>query len=322
MIFDFRQSLTKAVSIDPGGSPVDGCLHANKLNKGVVRRFYETLNPSAPRIEGLPDDHESFKGPGIALMSGAEVRGLYLYSAFPGLQADTTLYYPYGGMLSEDRYTRRHQSLIQNLIQELKADSKVQIIVSLDQQPIQESDELIEHMAFWRTQGFSQLDVQITYQGALKYAHAQDKFNFSVTEYTGGDEATNTDLCVLYRAAYKRRAGIPNVMSESINKQLSIPSCSYLIMRHNDQVIGQVTLFLSKKECYVESIYVKRSYWGMGAADKLTQSLFNYARTKGCETVSGTAASNNRASCALMERFGLVAQHRIQRMVLNLCSTA
>jgi len=89
-------------------------------------------------------------------------------------------------------------------------------------------------------------------------------------------------------------------------------------MRHNNELIGQVSLFISDKECYVDSIYVKRSYWGTGAADKLTRSLFNYAERKGCQTVSGTAASNNQASRALMDRFGLVAQHQAKRMLLSL----
>jgi hypothetical protein len=232
------------------------------------------------------------------------------------------LYYPYGGMLIEDRYMKRHQSLIEKLIEnfiyELKADSKVQIIVSLDQQPMCQSDGIVEDEAFWFTLGFSPLDVQVHYRSAIKYHDTEDKSDFSVSKYEGDSAATNAQLCDLYREAYKRRAGIPSVTPQSIAKQLSIPSCSYLIMRHGDELIGQVTLFISQSECYVDSIYVKRSYWGTGAADKLTQSLFNYAKNNECQTMSGTAASNNRASRSLMERFGLAAQYQIKRMFLNL----
>ena len=294
------------------------CIQANKLSKGTVRRFFETLNPGTDGTNSLSDDDESFNDDGLALVLGKEVRGLYVYRAFPSVQADTTLYYPYGGMLIEDRYMKRHQSLIERLIYELKANSKVQIIVSLDQQPMHQSDGIVEGEAFWFALGFSPLDVQVHYRGAIKLHDTEDKSDFSVSKYEGDSATTNAQLSDLYREAYKRRAGIPRVTPESIARQLSIPSCSYLIMRNGDELIGQVTLFISQSECYVDSIYVKRSYWGTGAADKLTQSLFNYAKNNACQTVSGTAASNNRASRSLMERFGLIAQHQVKRMVFNL----
>jgi GNAT superfamily N-acetyltransferase len=293
-------------------------ISAKELSKGVVRRFYDALEQGAIVKESLPDDDESFGNDGIALMLGAELRGLYTYKAFASLQAGTTLYYPYGGMLVEDRYTSRHQALIEGLANKLKTDSKVQIIMSLEQQPAMRLREIAADEAFWFAQGFSQLDLQIHYQGKIKHGHAQEQLNFSVTDYAGGDEATNAELCHLYREAYKKRIGIPDISPEGINKQLSIPSCSYLIMRHNNELIGQCSLFISDEECYVDSIYVRRSYWGTGAADKLTQSLFDYAEKKGCQTVSGTAASNNQASRALMERFGLVAQYQVKRVLLSL----
>jgi len=293
------------------------CIDAKRLSKGAVRRFYDAFEQRVSNTESLPDNDESFEGDGIALMVDEEVHGLYTYKGFASLHADTTLYYPYGGVLVENRHTSHHQALIENLILELKTDSKVEIIVCLDRQPIQQADEAIEGESFWLALGFSSLDTQIYYQGAIKADDFKDKLDFSVSEYAGGDESINEELCALYRMAYKRRAAIPDITSADIEKQLSLSSCSYLIMRHNDELIGQVTLFTSAKECYVDSIYVKRSFWGTSAADQLGQSLLNYADNKGCQTVSGTAASNNRASCALMERFGLAPQYRIKRLILR-----
>lgn len=269
-------------------------------------------------MESLPDDDESFRGDGITLMVGAEVRGLYAYERFSSIQADTTLYYPYGGMLVEDRYTSRHQALIETLIRQLKSDEKVCVIISLDQQPIEAVNNNAKEETFWLDRGFSHLDVQVFYQGVVKHYSFQDKLDFSVSEYAGGDQPMNLELCNLYRKAYNRLRGIPDITPKSINEQLSIPGCSYLVMRHKDELIGQATLFISKYKCYVESIYVKRSYWGTGAADILTQSLFEHAKTKGCQTMSGVAASNNQASRALMERFGLIAQHTVTRMKISL----
>jgi hypothetical protein len=293
-------------------------IDAKKLSKGAVRRFYDALEQRVAVTESLPDDDKRFEGDGIALMVGADVRGLFTYRGFASLHADTTLYYPFGGVLAENRHARHHRALIESLILKLKTDSKVEIIVSLDRQPMQQADDVIEDESFWFAQGFSSLDTQIHYQGAIKSFEVKDKLDFSVSEYAGGDDATNIQLCLLYREAYKRRLGIPNVTPDSINKQLAIPGCSYLVMRHKDALIGQVTLFITQSECYVDSIYVKRTYWGTGAADKLTQSLFNFAKTKGCQTVSGMAAFNNQASRALMERFGLVARYQVKRMILSL----
>lgn len=293
-------------------------ISANQLSKGATRRFYDALKQSVAVTESLPDDDKRFEGDGIALMVGADVRGLFTYRGFASLHADTTLYYPFGGVLAENRHARHHRALIESLILKLKTDSKVEIIVSLDRQPMQQADDVIEDESFWFAQGFSSLDTQIHYQGAIKSFEVKDKLDFSVSEYAGGDDATNIQLCLLYREAYKRRLGIPNVTPDSINEQLAIPGCSYLVMRHKDALIGQVTLFITQSECYVDSIYVKRTYWGTGAADKLTQSLFNFAKTKGCQTVSGMAAFNNQASRALMERFGLVARYQVKRMILSL----
>jgi len=293
-------------------------ISANQLSKGVIRRFYDALEQRVAVTESLPDDDKLFEGDGIALMVGTEVHGLYTYKGFESLQADTTLYFTGGGVLAENRHTRHHRALIESLILKLKNDSKVEIIVSLDRQPMQQADEVIEDESFWLAQGFSSLDTQIHYQGAIKSFDVKDKLDFSVSEYAGGNEATNLQLCHLYREAYKRRAGIPNVTPDSINEQLAIPGCSYLVMFYKAELIGQVTLFIYQRECYVDSIYVKRTYWGTGAADKLTQSLFNYAKTEGCQTVSGAAAINNHASRALMERFGLVAQYQVKRMILSL----
>lgn len=68
----------------------------------------------------------------------------------------------------------------------------------------------------------------------------------------------------------------------------------------------------------MDYIYVKRKYWGTGAAVVLTQSLFAYAEKHGCETISGVAANNNWVSRGLMARFGLVTQHQTAIMVLTL----
>lgn len=293
-------------------------ISAKQLSKRTVKEFYDSLLSKSLNTQILHEDNEKFDGDGIALLIDDEVRGLYTYKAFESLQANTSLYYPYGGMLVADLYNTHHKELIQTLFNQLKTNSTVQIIICLEQQPMQAISEMTKEHEFWFALGFSQLDVQVFYQGEINGDHPRSQSDFSVARYEGGDRVINSELCDLYREAYKKRQGIPDISDESIEKQLSIPSCSYLILWHDKALIGQVTLFLTNKECYVDSIYIKRKYWGTGAANVLTQSLFDYAKSHCCDIVSGVAASNNWGSRRLMERFGLVAQHQTTRMVLTL----
>jgi len=289
-----------------------------KLSEGTVRRFYDALEQRGSVTESLPGGDKGFEGDGIALMVGAEVNGLYAYKGFASLEPDTTLYFPYGGVLLKHRYTIRHQALIESLLLQLKSDRKVCIVIKLDQQPIGAADNNAGDEVFWLARGFSHLDMQVFYRGDVKADSSQETFDFSVAPYKGGDPSINTELCVLYREAYKKRMGIPDITSESIERQLAFPNCSYLILWHNNALIGQVTLHIVDKECYVDSIHIKRKYWGTDAADILAQSLLNYAKNHSCDIVSGAAASNNWGSRRLMERFGLVAHYQMKRMFLNL----
>lgn len=293
-------------------------ISAKQLSKRTVREFYGTLLSKPLKTQSLPEDNEKFDGDGIALLINDEVRGLYTYKAFASLQSNATLYYPYGGILGTDLYSAQHRELFQTLLNQLKTNSKVQIIISLEHQSMPAISKVTKEHEFWFALGFSQLDMQVFYQGKVNVAYSQEPPDFSTVPYKGGDRAINTELCNLYREAYKKRQAIPDISEESIEEQLSYPSCSYLILWHNNLLIGQVTLFLSNKECYVDSIFIKRKYWGTVAADVLTQSLFDYAKDHDCDTVSGTAASNNWGSRRLMERFGLVAQHQSTRMILTL----
>ncbi len=291
---------------------------AKQLSKRTVREFYDTLLSKPLKTQGLPEDNEKFDGDGVALLIKEEVRGLYIYKACASLQAKTTLYYPHGGMLGADLHSTHHRELIQTLLNQIKTNSKVQIIIRLEQQPMQATSSMTKEHEFWCALGFSQFDMQVFYRGEVKVDYSQEPSDFTVVQYRGGDRAIHTELCDLHREAYKKRQGIPEISEEIIEKQLSIPSCSYLILWHNKALIGLVTLFLFNKECYVDSILIKRRYWGTGAADVLTQSLFDYAKNHDCDIVSGSSASNNWGSRRLMERFGLVAQYQTARMALTL----
>ena len=293
-------------------------INAKQLSTKTVTEFYDTLLSRPLKTQVLPEDNEKFDGDGIALLINGDVRGLYTYKAYASLQTNTSLYYPYGGMLGADLHSAHHKELVQNLLNQLKANTKSQIVICLEQQSMQMINEVTDGYKFWVALGFFQLDVQVFYQGKVNVNHPRNQSDFSVTRYKDGDRAINIQLCELYREAYKKRHGIPNISDKSIEEQLSIPGCAYLILWHNNVVIGQVTLFIANIECYVDSIHIKRKYWGTGAADVLTQSLFDYAKNHECDIVSGNAASNNWGSRRLMERFGLTAQHQTTRMALTL----
>lgn len=296
------------------------CIDANFLKKKDVRSFHNALNAITPTTDNFSDDNENFEGNGVALMLGPELRGLYTSKKFEGLHPDTTMFYPFGGVVAEDRYTPIHTMLVSALLDRLKTEHKTQVIISLERQPIEEINHLPEEESFWLAHGFSQLDVQVHYQGDIKYDKTLDWDNlkFCVSLYLGGDSAIETELCQLHRQAYKRRIGVPDLTTHMIRQHLTLPGCVYLITRHEEDLIGMVTLYIYEKECYVDSIHIKRNYWGTEAADILGHSLLKYADNQGCKTVSGTSASNNRASRSLMERFGLMAIYQTKRMIKNL----
>lgn len=54
------------------------CIDLKKLRKGAVRRFYTVFEQREAVSESSPDDDEGFKREGIALVVGAEVRGVNL----------------------------------------------------------------------------------------------------------------------------------------------------------------------------------------------------------------------------------------------------
>lgn len=293
-------------------------ISANQLSKRSVIQFFDTLLSRPSLTQALPDTNKKFEGHGTALMIDGELRGLYSYSAFSSFEANTVIYYCFGGMLGADLDTVEHRELIRALLNQLRTGSKIQVVICLNKQPMVSIPQSTLEQAFWFDLGFSLLDVQVFYQGKVNTVHPHHGLDFSVMSYAGGDEAINVELRDLYREAYKKRKGIPDISIECIEKQLANHSCSYLIMWHHDFLIGQATLYIANKECYVDSIHIKRKYWGTGASDVLTKYVFSYAKNHNCETVSGTAASNNWGSRRLMERFGLVAQHQTPRMVLDL----
>lgn len=288
---------------------------AKQLSKRDVRRFLEIYAPIPVQTDVLSDENEKFKGEGIALIIEGELCGLYTLGPVPSLEPSTTLFFPYGGVIRAKQFTAHHRELIQALLNKLKTNSKIQIIISLKQQQVQPTSETDNEHEFWRTLGFKQLDIQVFYQGEVIVDIVREQSSFSVEIYKGNDKAINIRLCDLYREAYQHRPGIPDITSESINKQLSILAYSYLIIRYNNTLIGQATLFIENNDCYIDSIYITRKYWGTGAADILVQSLLDHAKNHGCKTISGMAEINNKASRLLMERFGGIAQHQTTRMI-------
>jgi hypothetical protein len=69
---------------------VDVCVNAKTLSQGAVRHFYDALEQRAVKTDVLADDGESFEGDGVALMLGAELRGLYTYKAFVRISLNVT----------------------------------------------------------------------------------------------------------------------------------------------------------------------------------------------------------------------------------------
>lgn len=294
------------------------CVSASGLTVGAINKFYDVFFKKTLKTIISSDENAYFSGSGIGLLRGGELVGLYTYKSLASLVPNVNFYYPQGGMLGEYQYTSFHDHFVIELLKQIGTDSKAQIIIRLDQQPVQRETEVCNAETFWLAHGFSPLDVQVSYQGTIKHIDIPERTDFCVSTYTGGDERINSELCQLHRNAYAGKLGVPDMTSAQINQTFAMPGYSYLLVYHDDTIIGQAAFLIKDTDCYVDSLFIKRKYWASGASDRLTQAMFMFAQNKGCETVSGVAASNNRASRGLMERFGLLPQHQIRRMSIKL----
>lgn len=293
-------------------------VNARELNHAEVRRFYAALNSDVTLARVLPDDNDAYDRGGVGISVNGELLGLYTYSVFQGFQSGHSLCYPYGGMLKGESLSLLHHRLVEGLLAQIRLDSNVQILICLANQSLALHD-VTEEEKFWLAHRFSHFDTQIHYQGPVPTGFGDEQsLAFSVSTYASGNPALDLELIDLYRHAYISRPGVPDISLETIRQQLDLSEYACMIIRHDDELVGQASLIVSDQNCYVESIYIKRRYWGVGCSDTFARALSLYAASQGCTTVSGIASSINRATCALMERFGLTPQYQFRRMGLKI----
>lgn len=297
-------------------------VNARHLKQAQVDCFYDALYKSNSKQLPVDTDGVWCDRDGIGVEIDGRLNALYTYSTHNSLTSDTALCYPHGGSLISDSYEAVQSFLLNGLITQLKdlrAEKKIKIIFILGQQIMLPNDIALVYESIFYEHGFSKYNRLTHYRGSVNPALGyQLNSAFEVREYRGGDEGIDSEICSLYRKSYDGHLGVPDITPNTISSHLAAPSCSYLILYHKNELMGQATVYLDGKECYVDSFHIKRKYWGrIGASDFLLNWIFSFAQEKGCEVLSGTAASNNRASCALMERFGMTPQYELQSLALE-----
>lgn len=96
-------------------------------------------------------------------------------------------------------------------------------------------------------------------------------------------------------------------------RQMKLPGSLMIVVWHGGVPVGLTLLFHiqdgdDKGEAYVSEIVILRKHWGKVAADLLGLEMLRRCCAMGALTIAGIADESNRASCNLMERFGLTVR--------------
>jgi RimJ/RimL family protein N-acetyltransferase len=93
-------------------------------------------------------------------------------------------------------------------------------------------------------------------------------------------------------------------------RQMKLPGAALMVLWHKGDPVGLSLWFVipdgdDKGEAYVSEIVILRRHWGKVAADLMGLEMLRRTSAQGAQTIAGIADETNRASCNLMERFGL-----------------
>jgi RimJ/RimL family protein N-acetyltransferase len=96
-------------------------------------------------------------------------------------------------------------------------------------------------------------------------------------------------------------------------RQMKLPGALMIVVWHDGVPVGLTLLFHiqdgdDEGEAYVSEIVIQRRHWGKVAADLLGLDMLRRCCAMGAQTIAGVADESNRASCNLMERFGLTVR--------------
>lgn len=267
------------------------------------------------RYAGWPETadiaDQLYSGQGYAARSGTEILGIVIFTLLPSLVTGETLCFLFGTVDPAHRRRRLGTRLMKETISAVRKVAPRLVVIAF----LPEKDEQ-STVAFLRFLGFAEMDTMLRYERDLtQVTCAVEQLTYNIREYKGGEQRVDESIIDLYRRAYRGHLGIPDLTFEWLRKQLAQPSCSYILLRHNGQLVGHASMWINQGECYVDSALVARSHWGSGASDAIARSLLRIAVERGCTTISGMAASTNRPSRSLMERYGLQVGKSIKRFL-------
>ncbi|WP_316978801.1 GNAT family N-acetyltransferase [Shumkonia mesophila] len=120
-------------------------------------------------------------------------------------------------------------------------------------------------------------------------------------------------LVALRNATFALRDNADRWTPAEMLRQMKLPGALMIVVWHGGMPVGLTLLFHiqdgdDKGEAYVSEIVIHRRHWGKVAADLLGLEMLRKTCAMGALTIAGIADQSNRASCNLMERFGLTVR--------------
>ncbi len=128
-----------------------------------------------------------------------------------------------------------------------------------------------------------------------------------------GDPEFAERLVAVRNATFALRDNADQWTPAEMLRQMKLPGALMIVAWHGGLPIGLTLLFHiqdgdDKGEAYVSEIVILRRHWGKVAADLLGLEMLRRCCAMGALTIAGIADESNRASCNLMERFGLTVR--------------
>lgn len=254
----------------------------------------------------LPHDGGHYAGGGIVARRGDELVALAIWVEATAVESGQENLFLYGGTMPPWRGRGVGASLVQRVLQAARAERETgAVIASLAPTEVTPAGTAPAVRGLWSKLGFEVMDVQVIFRGYVTHEQPEPTASpFTVTVYTGGDDARDAAIVDMTNRMLGKRAGIPHLSLEDLHHQVRQEGHVLLLIDCGSRLAAAATLIFTDDNCCVETLVVDRPFWGRGTSDILCWAVMRLAHERGCRTFNASVAKTNTAVQVLMRRFG------------------